>query len=262
MFMLPRDLLEDEDEDCDPGTSSTCGCCTAEGRSARSRFWTPWRRGRGRFARRGRGPARRPSAGGRPLRTAPLRTRRSDWRRFASCFAPVRATCARAKRQRGAQGLDSGRLRGAGEDGSRSAGEGRRDGQAQEAGTELVTVPLRTRHSDSRWFVSCFALFAPPVRANDNRERGEISNRQARPRGMIADIHSRFGYMRFRIYLRRPGLTSFHRKKFAVGNRSPPSPQGGDEDRLLAPKPQAIVFPASLRQFFGAHSLKTSARTL
>ena len=34
----------------------------------------------------------------------------------------------------GAQGLDSGRHRGAGEDGSRSAGEGRRDGQAPVAG--------------------------------------------------------------------------------------------------------------------------------
>ena len=87
-------LLEDEGKDCDPGTSSTCGCGgTAGGRSARSRFWTPWKRGRGRFARRGRGLARRSSAGGWPLRTAPLLTRCRDSRRFASCFAPVRATC-------------------------------------------------------------------------------------------------------------------------------------------------------------------------
>ena len=77
-------------------TSSTCGCgATAGDRSARSRFWTPWRRGRRLFARRRRGPARRSSAGGWPLGTAPLRMRRRGSRRFASCFAPVRAACSR-----------------------------------------------------------------------------------------------------------------------------------------------------------------------
>ena len=80
-------------------TSSICGCgATAGGRSARSRFWTPWRRGRRLFARRG--AARRTSAGGWPLGTAPLRMRRRGSRRFASCFAPVRAACSR-KRQCG-----------------------------------------------------------------------------------------------------------------------------------------------------------------
>ena len=76
-------------------------------------------------------------------------------------------------------------------------------------------------------------------------------------RRMIADIHSSFGYMRFRNHIRRPGFTSVHRKKFAVGIRSFPSPQGGGEDSLRAPKPQAIVFRASF--FFCANS---SARTL
>ena len=66
MFMLPRDLLQDEGEDCDPGTSSSVDV------------------------------ALRPRAG--------------------------------------AQGLNSGRHGGAGEDGSRSADEGRRDGQEPAAG--------------------------------------------------------------------------------------------------------------------------------
>ena len=74
-------------------TSSTCGRgATAGDRSARSRFWTPWRRGRRLFARRGRGPARRTSAGGWPLGTAPLRMRRRDSRQFASCFASLLAS--------------------------------------------------------------------------------------------------------------------------------------------------------------------------
>ena len=56
---------------------------------------TLWRRGQGLFARRGQGPARWSSAGGWPLGTAPLRTRRRDSRWFASCFAPIRASCSR-----------------------------------------------------------------------------------------------------------------------------------------------------------------------
>ena len=64
-----------------------------------------WRYGRGQerkvsildcsrrlFARRGRGPARRTSAGGWTLGTAPLRMRRRDSRQFASCFASLLAS--------------------------------------------------------------------------------------------------------------------------------------------------------------------------
>ena len=119
-------------------------------------------------------------------------------------------------------------------------------------------APLWMRRRDSRWFASCFA----PVHATCSRERqqqkgaGSAILAAIGRRGMIADIHSSFGYMRFRNNLRRPGLTSICRKKFAVGTRSLQSPQDGSEDRLRAQKPQVIVFPASLRQFVGVHSLK------
>ena len=71
----------------------------------------------------------------------------------------------------GAQGLDSGRHRGAGEDSSRSAGEGRRDGQAPAAGLSPLS----------------FHLFA---RTTTGKGEGSAIGR----RGMIADIHFMFEY--------------------------------------------------------------------
>ena len=120
------------------------------------RFWTLWRRGRGRFARRGRGQARLSSDGGWPLRTAPLlRTRRRASRRFASCFAQFRDTCSR-ERQRGK--VKRRRL-------------AARDAVVKHHGWSLWTAPLWTGRRDSRRFASCFA----PVRATCSCERHEIS---------------------------------------------------------------------------------------
>ena len=72
----------------------------------------------------------------------------------------------------GAQGLDSGRHRGAGEDGSRSADEGRRDGQAPAAGRygrrpcgRGAVIRAGSRRASR--------LFTLPVRANDNNKKGQ-----------------------------------------------------------------------------------------
>ena len=76
-----------------------------------------------------------------------------------------------ARPRAGAQGLDSGRHGGAGEDGSRGADEGRRDSQAQAAGRygrrpcgRGAVIRAGSRRASRR--------FAPPVCApNDNGER-------------------------------------------------------------------------------------------
>ena len=76
----------------------------------------------------------------------------------------------------GAQGLDSGRHRGAGEDGSRGAGEGRRVGQAPAAG-RYGRRPCGHGAVISAGSRRALRLFAPTVRANDSGERGWISDR-------------------------------------------------------------------------------------
>ena len=112
----------------------------------------------------------------------------------------------------GAQGHGAASYGGAGEGGLQGAGEGRRDGQATAAGRQgrrhcgaVICARVGSRERQrSREPQRSRHLFA---RTTTGKGAGSEIGR----RGMIEDIHSSFGYMRFQNHSRRPGPSEFDR---------------------------------------------------